>query len=419
MFETEFVSRGTEIPSITLPASKSQSNRALILDFLYPGRKQLAALSSATDTLELRKAIYVLKNAGREIVDIYAGQGGTSFRFLMAALAVSPGRYWLSAHPQVINRPWQELRDALVLLGADIQYVEGEKPGFSIQGKILEGGEVTLGHETSSQFASALMMVGACMRQGLQVKFKKTPVSFPYLQMSANLMQDFELRVKLNEKSFRVWPAGLSPGTFPFPYSAEPDWSSAAFFYTALLLHPELKEMFLEELDIHSLQADAEALRIFESLGIKSIKEKNGIRIVKTDERRVQEFYDLRNCPDLFPPLALALAQTGLNTHITGIEHLSVKESNRGAAMEDALWQLGYHVKFDGKMFSFYPHPAAAKKEAHLDIQHDHRLCMAYALLPMLCPETHIQLNGEPDACTKSFPDFFQQVEKMGIGIKS
>ncbi|MEY4110574.1 MAG: 3-phosphoshikimate 1-carboxyvinyltransferase [Bacteroidota bacterium] len=419
MFETEYRQTTGPCPVIQLPESKSESNRALILDYLYPGRKQLGNLSSASDTTELRKAIYAIKNSRDGSTEIHAGQGGTSFRFLMAALAVSPGEYLLKAHPQVLARPWEELKEGLTKLGADIVFNPDSGGSFTIKGKILEGGELSLSHDTSSQFASSLMMSGACMRSGISVKFKKKPVSFPYLMMTANLMQEFDLRVRLNEKGFRVWPASLSPGTFPFPWSAEADWSSAAFFYTALLLHPDLEEIFLEGLDLNSQQADVAAAEIFHSLGIESIREKNGVKIKKNKSAEPREYYDLSDCPDLFPPLSLALAFLGKTSNITGIQHLAVKESNRGAAMENTLWQMGYSVKFDGKMFSFYPHPAAKKQEAYPETLLDHRLCMTYALLPLISLETKIKCSDHPDVCAKSFPDFFHQAEKIGLFLKS
>lgn len=419
MFETEYRTTEKNIPHLQLPGSKSQSNRALILDFLFPGRKQLSTLSPAADTTELRKALYTVKNAREGITVVNAGQGGTSLRFLLAALAATPGEFKLYAHPQVLARPWSELTEALLALGADVKFEEEQDRSFHINGKILQGGEISLGNEISSQFASALMMVGACMRNGIQVKFKKKPVSFPYLMMTANLMQDFDLRVKLSERGFRVWPASLSPGTFPFPWSAEADWSSAAFFYCALLMHPVLEEIFLEGLDLYSLQADTATVDIFSSLGIESIREKTGMRIRKNGIMNMSECYDLSDCPDIFPPLALALAYCGKPVSITGLAHLMHKESNRGLAMEHALWQLGYSVKFDGSIFSFYSHPAVKKQEVMLDVHLDHRLCMAYALLPLLCPDTIIRCSDEAGVCAKSFPDFFTQAEKIGIYLKN
>ncbi|MBN1199990.1 MAG: 3-phosphoshikimate 1-carboxyvinyltransferase [Bacteroidales bacterium] len=440
---------------IALPASKSISNRLLILRALSKADIHLESLSAAEDTLLLRE---LLNQAGiarrpasghqvapgqdlpaepeRSACKLDCRNAGTVLRFLTACLAIQPGTWILSGSDRMHHRPVGILVEALRSFGASIGYMGEEGyPPLQIEGKALRGGEVTVDGSVSSQFISALLMIGPELPGGLTLRITGTRVSSPYVEMTLRIMEQLGATVEREKEILRVLPgkyhAGLLPG---HRYMVEADWSSAAFWYEAAALAGE-SEIRLPGLYQQSLQGDAVVADLFRPLDVETTYDADGI-VIRSHEARGkrQEERDhsspvrlsarplvrLSPCPDLAPALIVTYAALGIPARFTGIEHLAVKESDRLNALAQELKKLGRTILTPAsgivETIAADPLPPFRPDEtpACIETYEDHRIAMAFA--PLALNTGGIRIS-DPSVVSKSYPGFWEEMKKLGFSI--
>ncbi|MBU3661856.1 MAG: 3-phosphoshikimate 1-carboxyvinyltransferase [Bacteroidetes bacterium] len=400
--------------SINLPYSKSLSNRALILAaayrYLQLPEPILENLSEADDTLILKEAL----TSNAETINLK--NAGTCLRFLMAFFAATPGsKRILTGSERLKQRPIKGLVDALQALGADITYLdkEGSLP-ILIQGKTLTGGKIVVEANLSSQFVSALMLVSPLMEQALEISLKGKAVSTPYIEMTAKLLQQFGLNLNYTTDFKEIKCEGKFDSNLQ-RYSIERDWSSAAFFFEATLLACDA-ELFLEGLQLDSLQGDKQIAQWMQDLGIVVMQEKEGlyISVNKIDLPSEIIKYDLSDYPDLAPALVCALAGSNIAFEVSGLESLKVKESDRVLALKEGLNQLGYDINMPAEgTLTYTGKPRAAHLNAPIINTHaDHRMVMAFGMMAIKLGVIHV---SEIASVEKSFPNFFEEARKIGV----
>jgi 3-phosphoshikimate 1-carboxyvinyltransferase len=398
---------------IALPASKSISNRALILKAVTKQIHQvdisLENLSDADDTLILIAALSDPQGK------INIKNSGTCARFLCAYFAAVVGSdIELYGDNRMHERPIGALVNALKVLGADITYLENDTClPIKIRGKQLSGGTLNIDASASSQFASALMLISPLLSSGLNLNLSKEVVSKSYIEMTVAMMKDFGYALtyqrELNQIEFKFALQKPVIST----YHIEADWSSAAFFYEAALLSEEA-ELVLKDLKLESIQGDAIAVKWFEKLGVSSELVQTGIKICKTNKlpTTLVEF-DFTDYPDLAPAIICASAGAGIAMKATGLSSLVHKESNRVLALLQLLQKL--HIKTESDGINYIFHDGLQRQFYHgeiLSTEKDHRLAMAFGMLAQYFSLVRL---SESNSVIKSFPYFWEESEKIGL----
>ena len=319
--------------TIQLPASKSISNRALIINALGKGIYPPENLSDCDDTQVMIKAL----TEGKETIDIMAA--GTAMRFLTAYLSVTPGERTITGTARMQQRPIQILVNALRELGAEIEYVHHEGyPPLCIKGAELKGNEITLKGNVSSQYISALLMIGPALKDGLTLHLSGEIISRPYINLTLQLMQDF------GAKAAWTSPSSISVAPQPYqsiPFKIESDWSAASYWYQIAALSPKA-EIELLGLFRNSYQGDSRGAEVFSRLGITTEFTSQGVKLKKTGkapERLEEDFVDI---PDLAQTFVVTCALLNIPFRFTGLQSLKIKETDRIAALRAELKKLGY-----------------------------------------------------------------------------
>lgn len=396
--------RGT----VALPASKSISNRVLIIRALCNKDFGISNLSEAEDTLVLTRA---LESIGIT-PDINAGHTGTAMRFLTSYLATHPGKHFLTGSERMKERPIGPLVNALQQLGADIEYLG--KPGFpplKIRGKKLRGGRIAVDASTSSQFISGLLLIAPVLQEGLTIILNGTPVSSSYIRMTLGLMSLFGIEYRWERNQIQV---------FPGPYQArditiEPDWSGASYFYETLLL-ASVGKIFFPMLTQKSFQGDAMVWQWFGHLGMDTVFSSEGATVEKIGGYPEFVSFDFRENPDLAQTMAMAFAGCGIQGVFRGLETLPHKETDRIKALQNELNKLGYILapreedlwQLRKTVWPLLPAPLT------FNSYHDHRMAMACAPLALTFGQVGIK---DPDVVSKSFPDFWESLKSIGFKI--
>ncbi len=390
---------------ILLPASKSISNRLLMLRALSGSRQEVINLAESDDTRLMLSALDS-EEAVRNI-----GHAGTAMRFLTAYFSVIQGEVVLTGSDRMKQRPIAELVDALRKLGADIRYTENEGfPPLAIRGGLLKGSSLKVNGSISSQFISALLMIGPLLPGGLEIILEGAVVSASYIRMTISLMETFGVRVE-NEGN-RIF---ISEGTYRLhPYTVESDWSAAAFWYAIMLLSGD-SQIGLPFLYAGSLQGDAALVDIFSRLGIVTEFGPEGIILSKKDQRLPEHFtQDFTECPDLVQAVAAALCAKGIAFHLTGTRTLRIKETDRIAALQQELGKLGFLITSDpeGNFLAWEGDRLPPVTDPLIKTYHDHRMAMAFAPLALVFQGISID---DPMVVSKSYPGFWSDLEKAGF----
>lgn len=404
---------------IHLPASKSISNRALILHALAHGTQRPAHLSDCDDT---RVMIQALEGEPADTIDIQAA--GTAMRFLTAYFSVTPGTRLLTGTARMQQRPIGILVDALRSLGARITYEKNEGfPPLRITGGPLPGQEVTLAGNVSSQYISALLMIGPALPQGLTLHLTGQLISRPYIDLTLQLMRDFGAQAAwTSAQSITVQPGCYRDTAF----TVESDWSAASYWYeiTALLAHQHKQSgqtdcrvsITLPGLFAHSYQGDSQGARLFAQLGVQTTFTPQGIVLTPQHITARQLEADLTDMPDLAQTFVVTCCLLDIPFCFTGLQSLKIKETDRITALTNELEKLGYvlHSENDSMLawngIRKAPHP-----DAVIHTYEDHRMAMAFApaclALPGLC-------IAEPQVVTKSYPHFWDDLKQAGFLVK-
>jgi len=401
---------------ITLPASKSISNRLLIMQYLSGNRIMVENLSMAEDTLLMQR---LLQETGRHVTvgnaqdccTLNCNNAGTVFRFLTALLAIEPGSWILTGSDRMKKRPVSALCDALIHLGASIEYCEEEGfPPIKIQGRRLNGGKVQIDASRSSQYVSALLMIAPLLPGGLRITLKNNTASKPYIDMTLALMKNAGINAKSDGRQIKVEQGEYGQSSFV----VEPDWSSASYWYEIAALMPEAAIM-LHGLSLRSLQGDALLPDIFSLLGVGSYETGEGILLKKIPESlsfaTVQSkiSFDLSQNPDLAP--ALAATCTGLNVEatLTGLGNLIIKESNRLLALQSELSKINPLVRIISQngLFTGRQRFIQEYEPVFFSTYADHRMAMALAPLAACCKHVIVE---NPEVVAKSYPGYWDDL---------
>lgn len=395
--------------SVNLPASKSISNRALIISALCYSPYPIRNLSDSDDTNVLAAAL----NSNTNKFDI--GHAGTAMRFLTAFLSKIVGEWEVTGSERMKQRPIKILADALNALGAKIEYIENEGfPPLKIFGSHLKGKTITLDGSISSQYISALLMIAPTIENGLTLKLIGNITSRSYIELTLKLMAKFGIQYQWEGNEISI----PEQNYFPLDFTVEADWSGASYWYQILAL-TENGEIFLENLQLDSLQGDAHIVSWFEQFGIHSEQKENGILLSKPEQIQPEKLtLNFIENPDVAQTMACLCVAKKIPFHFTGLKTLKIKETDRIAALQNelakfkaALTEPGHgELEWNGIFDTSH-----AKEIPLVETYHDHRMALAFA--PMALAGYKLQIN-DPMVVTKSYPNFWNDLKKAGINIE-
>lgn len=379
----------------------------LIIRSLAGSQAALENLSESDDTKVLLEAL----EKEEDVTNI--GHAGTSMRFLTAYYCTLPVERILTGSQRMKQRPIGPLVDALKQLGARIEYQEKEGyPPLLIRGGSLKGGRIEIDAGISSQFVSALVMIGPLLEGGLTIRLKGDVVSDTYIEMTLSLMKACGAETSFDGRQIRV-----REGTYALEaFSVESDWSGASYWFqvAALLPGSVIKLPFLMH---DSIQGDAALVRIFKVLGIDSIFDEKGLQI-KARKSILPAFfeYDFTGCPDLVQTLAVTLCALEVPFRFRGTVTLRVKETDRISALQAELGKVGFVLAADprGEWLEWDGSRCEPETDPCIKTYHDHRMAMAFA--PMAIKLGHIGIE-DPGVVSKSYPGYWEDLEYAGFRI--
>jgi len=397
------------VETIVLPASKSISNRALIIKALCKKTINVYNLSDSNDTKVLLNA---LTNMPHPIIDI--GAAGTAMRFLTAYLSITPGELTLTGSERMKQRPIKVLVDILIELGAQIKYLEKEGfPPLKIKGQTLTSTPVKIKGNISSQYISALLMIAPVLDKGLTIVIEDKILSKDYIHMTLELMHYFGITYEWKNNSIKI-NRGDYRGK---DITVEPDWSAASYWFSVVSLI-ENAELLLPGLVKNSLQGDSVLPVIFNDLGILSTFTNDGLSIKNMPAKCRYFEYDFTDCPDLAQTLTVTLVAKGIPFRLTGLDNLSIKETDRIKALVEEFEKMGIHLQTNGKNFLEWKGNETIKIPANHSVKtyDDHRMAMAFAPLSI---NTQSLLIDDPEVVKKSYPSFWEDLHKFGFSINN
>ncbi|MEQ8240878.1 MAG: 3-phosphoshikimate 1-carboxyvinyltransferase [Cyclobacteriaceae bacterium] len=385
---------------IKLTSSKSESNRALLMNALSGNKLTLDNLSTARDTETMMR----LMEEASETWDVL--DAGTTMRFCTAYLAIFGKGETVTGTPRMLERPIGLLVEALKQLGAKIKY-EGKEgyPPLTIE-KIEKQlvNKIKIPGNISSQYISAILMIAPYLENGLEIILTTEVYSEPYINMTIKLMERFGVKAKWIDNVIKVPAAKYKMGH----YTIESDWSGASYWYSmaALNMGAQLK---LEGLREKSFQGDQAIVKIMANLGVNTIFDDKGANLVKVNSSKKEVTIDFRSCPDLAQTVMVTAAAKGTKLIMTGLESLKIKETDRIAAMTAELAKINALLTEENGVWKLIP--GELPDEVTINTYDDHRMAMAFAPLAMKM-DVNIM---EPDVVKKSYPSFWNDCDEIGI----
>ncbi len=397
---------------IALDGSKSISNRALIIRALSGQDFPIDHLSTSKDTTTMLALL--AQDAGT----YDTGAAGTTFRFLTAYLALQEGSQILTGSERMKQRPIGVLVDALRQLGAKIEYLEQEGyPPLQIDApQIGSNRHLKISAGTSSQFISALLLIAPSLPNGLELELEGTIVSRPYIEMTLALMGHFGVRHEWNDAIIRIAPQTYQANSF----RVEADWSAASYYYAIAAFAEEL-DLQLDGLDAQSLQGDSVLVQMMENFGIKSTFNETGVHLSREGQPKPMFEWDFIRCPDIAQTLAVICGGLGVSGLFSGLETLSIKETDRIAALKQELAKVQVSFARLPDRFAqrsdktyYMVEGKAQMADPTFATYEDHRMAMAFGPLAMYGP---INVE-EPGVVVKSYPEYWEDLAKLGFKVK-
>ncbi|GAB4328116.1 MAG: 3-phosphoshikimate 1-carboxyvinyltransferase [Flammeovirgaceae bacterium] len=386
---------------IPLSSSKSESNRALVMQALSDGKIQLENLAEARDTQTMIRLLQSTEN----VLDVL--DAGTTMRFLTAFCTLKRNNVTLTGTERMQQRPIAILVDALRTLGAKIDYLKNEGfPPIHIHSFSQVTEKVAVRGDVSSQYISALLMIAPCLPKGLQIELVGEIASRPYLEMTLELLAHFGIRHEWKSQTIII-PAQAYQAN---RYVIESDWSGASYWFSmaALSNKSSLKLLHLRE---KSLQGDRIIVEIASMLGVKSSFSNDGVLLTKSPTQNSFEF-DFSDCPDLAQTVAVMCAGLGIRGRLTGLKSLRIKETDRIAAIQTELQKLGANVEVEGdEAILIHAGKLNLAPKTVIQTYDDHRMAMAFAPLALFAP---IRIE-HPDVVKKSYPSFWEHLNIVGF----
>ncbi|MEO9483622.1 MAG: 3-phosphoshikimate 1-carboxyvinyltransferase [Ekhidna sp.] len=393
--------------TIALESSKSESNRALIINALAGGNvRDIHNLSNARDTQTMLR---LLSNESNEY-DVK--DAGTTMRFLTAFLSIKGHDAMITGTERMQQRPIGPLVDSLRQLGADIKYLE--KEGFPplcinrIENQMAN--EIAIPGNISSQYISALLMIAPCLKNGLTVTLTTEVYSRPYIQMTLDLMEAFGVTSEWVGEKISV----ASQAYKATDYTIEGDWSGASYWYGFMALSPLSGTLNLPGIRSNSTQGDREIAGIMSKMGIATHFASEKVKLLKHEEFSNELSLDFRNCPDLAQTVMVIAAASDITLTMTGLESLKIKETDRIAAMRNELKKINASLVEESGKWILYPSSNLPDSTA-IKTYEDHRMAMAFAPLCQLMDVT----IDDPLVVEKSYPRFWKEVKSLGVEIET
>lgn len=387
---------------IQITGSKSESNRMLLLQALYP-KITLDNLSNSDDTVAMKSGLESDKN----MVDI--GHAGTSMRFLSAYYSTLENQEKiLTGSSRMQERPIGVLVDALRQLGADISYLKNEGyPPLLIKGKRLTASEVRLSANISSQYITALMLIAPSLPDGLRLYLEGKITSIPYIEMTLSLLHKIGVDAIFSGQHIQVFP---KKDITQITHAVESDWSSASYYFSMVALANEA-DVSLSTYKKDSLQGDRVLMDVYQQFGVKSSIENNTLALKKQTMGSTHVQLDLSDAPDIAQTIAVTCYGLGLSCSLTGLHTLKIKETDRLVALQNELSKLGATIEITDKSLHLHKRTNPIRPNVLIETYHDHRMAMAFAPLGLLVP---IRIQ-DADVVTKSYPGFWKDLEQNGF----
>ena len=389
---------------VAITGSKSESNRLLILQALFP-MLEIENLSNSDDTQVLKAGL----TSSKDVIDIH--HAGTAMRFLTAYLASKPGvSVLLTGSERMQQRPIGILVDALRSMGADIEYDQQEGyPPLRIKGKALTAEQVSISAQTSSQYLSALMLIAPSLPAGLTMKLQGEITSRPYLEMTRSLLTAIGVESSFEGDQIKITPFRLDK---PRRLIVESDWSSASYYYSLVALSE--MEVSLSSYRSSSLQGDSALVDIYSRLGVNSLFDEETARLTLSKDTNCvlpdTLELDLVDTPDLAQTVAVSCAGLGIGCYLTGLHTLKIKETDRLEALQAELSKLGAEISVGPDWLKIEPGTELLAEKA-IETYHDHRMAMAFAPLALYVPMT----IKDAGVVSKSYPEFWKDLAQTGI----
>ncbi len=397
------------LASPKLTSSKSESNRALIIKALCKNKINIENISNADDTQLLASSLSSIRNKSH----FNCKNAGTTLRFLTAFLSIQKGTWTLTGSKRMTQRPIGPLALALNELGANIQFKKKKGfPPLKITGADLFGKSIEIQGDISSQFISALLLISPMLKNGLIINIKGTIFSKPYIDMTLKMMKHFGVNhTWTNNQIIHILAQKYIGGNF----KVETDWSAASYWYSIAALSKKCK-IQIKGLRKDSLQGDSNIIKYFKPLGVLTSFTNNGIEIKKAPSS-VNGTYkmNLINNPDLAQSLAVTCVGLGLECHLSGLNTLLLKETNRLKALQTELTKVGVQSIIDLNSITIPGKQKLLKSEAPIATYGDHRMAMSFAPLSLVLGKLNLD---DPEVVNKSYPDFWNDLKSAGFIIQ-
>lgn len=390
---------------IQITGSKSETNRLLLLQALFPNLK-IDNVSNSDDAEVMQKGLAIANGT----VDIH--HAGTAMRFLTSYFATQEGKtVVLTGSKRMKERPIKILVEALRSLGAAIEYVEEEGyPPLKITGKKLKHNKVSLPANISSQYISSLILVAPSLPDGLEIELVGKITSVPYIKMTLGLLDEIGIVATFKDNTIEVMPKDeVTSKTM----TVESDWSAASYFYSIVALAEIGSKIKLSSYKEHTLQGDSVLASIYQQFGVSTTYSENSIWLEKNGEQLEDSVeLDLSNAPDIAQTIAVTCYGLGMGCHLTGLHTLPIKETDRLAAMKTELEKFGATVSITEESLTLESNNLIGSGAA-VDTYNDHRMAMAFAPLAM---KTNFFVN-DAGVVSKSYPDFWKDMELVGFKV--
>lgn len=392
--------------AIQITGSKSETNRSLLLQALFPNIK-IENLSNSDDGEVMQEGLLVSNGE----VDIH--HAGTAMRFLTAYFASQAGKeVVLTGSSRMQERPIKVLVEALQALGADIQYVKNEGyPPLKITGKKLEQSQVSLPANISSQYISALLLIAPSLKNGLELELVGKITSVPYIKMTLALLEQIGVQTRFEGNRIKVEPKSMVEDT---TLVVESDWSSASYFYSIVAMCEVGTKIQLSSYKQNSLQGDSILSKIYQDFGVETQFGENTIVLSKISDNLPNKVnYDLSNAPDIAQTIAVTCLGLGMGCHLTGLHTLPIKETDRLAALQTELSKFDAKVDIDAESLTLQP-TSNLNLGVDVDTYNDHRMAMAFGPLAMRAD----LIVNDVGVVSKSYPDFWKDLKTLGFGVQ-
>jgi len=395
---------------IIISGSKSETNRLLLLQALYPNLK-IENASNSDDSEVMKKALQSVNNSN----EINVHHAGTAIRFLTSFYAIQEGsEVVILGSDRMHERPIKILVDALNQLGSNILYLKEQGfPPIKIIGKKIQNNKVLIDANVSSQYITSLMLVGSSLVNGLKIQLIGTITSIPYIKMTLSVLQSLGIKAEFNNKTISI------PKTEKLTYDTfvvESDWSSASYFYSLMALSKIDTQITLGYFKQNSLQGDSVLAEIYQNFGIQTTFTDNKIILKKVENPSIKNInLDLNNAPDIAQTIIVTCLGLGITCNLTGLHTLKIKETDRLQALKNELEKFGAEVSISADSIQLNNSVELQNETIAIETYQDHRMAMAFA--PLVLKQSLVIKNA--NVVSKSYPNFWNDLKLLNINLNN